>query len=68
MNHRDLTQQLLDDAHGKANAEVVVIDADGFVHVPLKAYWSVEENHWIIQTRWQSHTEEKQDDRGYPAQ
>lgn len=54
MNHRDLVQQLQDDAVGKFNADVVVIDADGFTHVPLKAYWSAEDNRWIIQTRWSS--------------
>lgn len=49
-------------------ADVVVIDEDGFVHVTEKIYWSAEDAQWVVKTRWQSHTEEKQDDRGYPAQ
>jgi hypothetical protein len=68
MNYRDLIQQLQDDALSKFNADVVVIDADGFTHVPLRAYWSAEDARWVIQTRWQTDDEVTLNGPGYPAQ
>lgn len=67
MNHRDLTNQLAHESLGKTNADVLIIDGEGFTHIPMAAFWDPEGGRWIVRTRFQTDEEAVADGPGYPV-
>lgn len=52
MKAADLYSWLAGNITDAMNADVVVIDAEGFVHVVDGLYWDTEDARWVIRARF----------------